>query len=194
MVIINFAKKDMALTPTTQIELGFKAPDFSLPNVVTGEMDSFQGNRGTKGTLVMFICNHCPYVIHIQDELVRLANDYKEKGLGIIAISSNNIAAAPADRPELMKELALEKCFPFPYLYDETQDVAKAYDAACTPDFSLFNENDICVYRGRLDDSRPGNDLPLTGKDMRKAIEQMLAGEKQNDVQYPSLGCNIKWK
>jgi len=184
----------MALTPTTQIELGFKAPSFNLPNVVTGESNSYDQCKGKNGTLVMFICNHCPYVIHIRQALVRLAKDYQEKGIGFVAISSNNIDVVPQDGPELMKELALEEGFTFPYLYDESQDVAKAYDAACTPDFSLFDENDVCVYRGRLDDSRPGNDLPLTGKDMRNALDKMLNGEKQSEVQFPSLGCNIKWK
>jgi len=184
----------MALTPTTQIELGFKAPDFNLPNVVTDEMNSYNQIRGEKGTLVMFICNHCPYVIHIRKELVQLAKDYQEKGIGIVAISSNNIEAVPSDGPEHMKNLALEEGFTFPYLYDESQEVAKAYDAACTPDFSLFDASDVCIYRGRLDDSRPGNDLPLTGKDMRNAFDKLLAGENQEEVQFPSLGCNIKWK
>jgi len=184
----------MALTPTTQIELGFKAPDFNLINVVSDEMNSYKETKGENGTLVMFICNHCPYVIHVREELIQLANDYKQKGIGFIAISSNNIEVVPADSPKYMKELALSDGFPFPYLYDETQEVAKAYDAACTPDFSLFDKDDICVYRGRLDDSRPGNDMPLTGKDMRSAIDKVLKGQDQDPIQFPSLGCNIKWK
>jgi len=184
----------MALTPTTQIDLGFKAIDFKLPNVVTDEMLSFENIKGENGTLVMFICNHCPYVIHVRPMLIQLAKEYREKGIGFVGISSNDITVVSADSPENMKSLALEEGFPFPYLYDESQEVAKAYDAACTPDFALFDANDLCVYRGRLDASRPGNDIPLSGNDMRQALDNVLENKKQSDVQFPSLGCNIKWK
>jgi thiol-disulfide isomerase/thioredoxin len=184
----------MSLTPTTSIPLGFKAPEFLLPDAVSGQAMSYSDIRGEKGTLVMFICNHCPFVIHVQEQLIAIANDYRERGIGFVAISSNDVENYPQDRPELMKELALEEGFPFPYLYDETQEVAKAYDAACTPDFDLFDANDICVYRGRLDESRPGNDAALTGEDMRAAIDTVIAGKEIEGVQYPSMGCNIKWK
>lgn len=184
----------MALTPTVHIPLGFKAPEFSLPDTVSGNIYSFEELKGEKGTLVMFICNHCPYVIHVREELIRIANDYKNKGIGFIAISSNDVENYPEDSPEKMKKLAVQMSFPFPYLYDETQNVARAYDAACTPDFDLFDANDICVYRGRLDESRPGKDIPVTGKDMRIALDAVLEGKEIPERQYPSMGCNIKWK
>lgn len=184
----------MALTPTIHIPLGFKAPEFALPDTVSGNTFSFNDLKGEKGTLVMFICNHCPYVIHVRDELIRIANDYKSKGIGFIAISSNDVENYPEDSPEKMKELADSLNFPFPYLYDETQKVARDYDAACTPDFNLFDANDICVYRGRLDESRPGKEIPITGKDMRDAIDAVLQGKEISEKQYPSMGCNIKWK
>ncbi len=184
----------MALTPTTQIELGFVAPSFSLLNVVTNTSQSYDSLKGKKGTLVMFICNHCPYVIHVRPELIRLANDYIPQGIGFIAISSNDIEAVPQDSPEMMSKLAKDEQFSFPYLYDERQSVAKSYDAACTPDFALFDASDICVYRGRLDDSRPGNDIALSGKDMRQALDNIIHQNPQEKIQYPSLGCNIKWK
>ncbi|MDA0714132.1 MAG: thioredoxin family protein [Bacteroidetes bacterium] len=184
----------MSLTPTASIPLGFKAPAFSLPNVVSDELMTFTDVRGSKGTLVMFICNHCPYVIHVREELIRLANDYKVKGFGFVAISSNDVENYPDDRPELMKKLALEEGFPFPYLYDESQSVAKAYDAACTPDFDLFDASDVCVYRGRLDESRPGSGIPVTGRDIRGALDAILTGRDIPKPQYPSMGCNIKWK
>ena len=184
----------MSLTPTTSIPLGFKAPEFSLSDVVSGKVLSFDDIKGSKGTLVMFICNHCPYVIHVREELIRLAKDYLPKGIGFVAISSNDVENYPDDRPDLMKELALEENFPFPYLYDESQSVAKAYDAACTPDFDLFDASEICVYRGRLDESRPGSGVPVTGKDMRAAMNSILNGQPMPVPQYPSMGCNIKWK
>ncbi len=185
----------MALTPTTNIKLGFTAPPFSLPNVVTNGLVTYQDIRGEKGTLVMFICNHCPYVIHVRQQLIALANDYKNKGIGFVAISSNDVENYPQDSPEEMKKLALKLGFPFPYLYDESQEVAKAYDAACTPDFSLFDANDKCVYRGQLDDATPGNDIPVTGKSLRRVLDQLLNGEKiDENNQKPSLGCGIKWK
>lgn len=184
----------MSLTPTTSIPLGFKAPDFQLPDTVSGKPLGYADIRGEKGTLVMFICNHCPYVIHVKEELVKLANDYLPKGIGFVAISSNDVANYPADSPELMKKLAISDKFPFPYLYDESQAIAKAYDAACTPDFMMFNEKDSCVYRGRLDASRPGSGVPVTGEDMRNAFDSMLNGEEIAEPHYPSMGCNIKWK
>ena len=184
----------MARTPTTQIPLGFKAPEFRLPDTVSGNFVSLNDIAGSKGTVVMFICNHCPFVIHVREELVKLANDYKDKGFGFVAISSNDIVNYPDDAPQKMKQLALELEFPFPYLYDETQEVAKAYDAACTPDFSVFDKDQLCVYRGQLDDARPGNDAPVNGKDLRHLLDCLLNGKKVPQEQKPSLGCNIKWK
>lgn len=184
----------MARTPTVQLDLGYQAPEFSLPNVLTGNDDSFSDVKGEHGTVVMFICNHCPFVIHVMDELVNVANDYKERGIDFVAISSNDVSTHPDDSPELMKKLAEEKAFPFPYLYDESQEVAKAYTAACTPDFSVFDAEDKCVYRGQLDSSRPGNDKPVNGQDLRKVLEDLLSGKSISDNQVPSIGCNIKWK
>lgn len=184
----------MAATETLQIPLGYLAPEFLLPDTVTDKTLSFADVKGEKGTVVMFICNHCPYVIHVKDELVRLANDYGSKGIGFVAVSSNDVEKYPADAPELMKTFAAENAFPFPYLYDETQDVARAYFAACTPDFSIFDASNACVYRGQLDNSRPKNDNPVTGKDIRTVLDLLLAGEPIPTAQVPSIGCNIKWK
>lgn len=144
--------------------------------------------------MVMFICNHCPFVVHVMDELVNVANDYKNKGIGFVAISSNDVSTHPTDSPELMKKLADEKSFPFPYLYDESQEVAKAYTAACTPDFSVFDADNNCVYRGQLDSSRPGNDEPVNGADLRGVLDDLLLGKSISENQIPSIGCNIKWK
>ncbi len=184
----------MARTPSNMIPLGYKAPDFTLPDVISGQNKSLNDLAGNNGTLIMFICNHCPFVIHIQDELVRLANDYIDKGFKFIAINSNDIENYPDDHPEKMKDLALRLNYPFPYLFDESQSVAKAYDAACTPDFYLFDSALKCVYRGQLDDSRPQTDIPVNGKDIRKALDKVLSGEPIDPDQKPSLGCNIKWK
>ena len=184
----------MARTPTTQIPLGFKAPDFNLPDTVSGKNLSLLEVKGEKATVVMFTCNHCPFVKHINAGLVALANDYIPKGVGFVAISSNDVENYPDDSPELMAKLAAEEGYPFPYLYDETQEIAKAYSAACTPDFSIFDGDLNCVYRGQLDDSRPGSDIPVTGKDMRAALDAILEGLKVDPNQKPSLGCNIKWK
>ena len=185
----------MARTLTKQIPLGYEAPVFSLPNVVTNAPTEFKDIKGEKGTVVMFICNHCPFVVHVMGGLVDLANDYLKKGFGFVAISSNDIENYPQDRPELMKELATANNFPFPYLYDASQEVAKAYDAACTPDFSIFDGNDRCVYRGQLDDSRPGNEIPVTGESIRAALDLMAQGKELDPAsQKPSIGCNIKWK
>lgn len=184
----------MALTESTMLQLGTKAPTFSLPDTVSGNEISFQDIKGNNGTVVMFLCNHCPYVIHVNQELIRIANDYKEKGIGFVAISSNDAVKYTDDTPDKMKLIAKVLMYPFPYLYDESQDVARAYDAACTPDLYIFDADDQLYYRGRLDESRPGNDKPLTGKDMRLALDLLLRGEAPMTKQYPSAGCNIKWK
>jgi peroxiredoxin len=184
----------MARTETIKRELGYTAPDFNLPDTVSGRNISLDDVRGEHGTVVMFICNHCPFVKHVNAQLAALAIDYLPKGIGFVAISSNDVNNYPDDHPDLMKVLAEEEGFPFPYLYDETQDIARAYSAACTPDFSIFNSDLRCIYRGQLDDSRPGSDIPVTGKDIRSVLDAMLAGEPVTGVQYPSLGCNIKWK
>ena len=184
----------MAATETLQIPLGFTAPEFHLPDTVSGNHYTFGDLQGKKATVVMFICNHCPYVIHIKDELVKLAKDYLPKDIHFIAISSNDVEKYPADSPELMKTFAIENGFPFPYLYDESQDVAKAYFAACTPDFSVFDAENKCVYRGQLDNSRPKNDNPVTGKDIREALDAILSNVPVSQLQIPSIGCNIKWK
>ncbi|GAB5538752.1 MAG: thioredoxin family protein [Salibacteraceae bacterium] len=184
----------MALTETTPMELGYKAPFFSLPDVISGDLISPQDVPSRKGLVVMFICNHCPYVIHVREELVRLANDYRSKGIGFIAISSNDVENYPEDSPEKMKELAMELNFPFPYLYDESQRVAKAYKAACTPDFSVFDSQLTCVYRGRLDGSTPGNNIPVSGTDLRNALDALIQGKELDQPQLPSMGCGIKWK
>lgn len=184
----------MALTETIQLPLGFEAPAFSLTDVVTGAMVSLEGLKGERGTVVMFICNHCPYVIHVRQKLVEVARQYQPMGINFIAISSNDITRYPDDSPEKMKQLALEMDFPFPYLYDETQEVAKAYHAACTPDLSVFDASLACVYRGRLDDSTPGNGKQVTGNDLSKSLDALLRGDVPVEPQYPSMGCNIKWK
>ncbi|MBV7267799.1 thioredoxin family protein [Winogradskyella luteola] len=184
----------MALTPSNMLPLGTKAPDFSLIDTKDDHIKSLNALKGNTGTLIMFICNHCPFVIHVNSELVKLANDYKSKGINCIAISSNDVVNYPQDGPDKMKQHAIDNYYPFPYLYDESQDVAKAYDAACTPDFFLFDENLKLVYAGQLDDSRPGNHIPVTGKDLRAALDALVNNEKVNPTQKPSMGCNIKWK
>ncbi|GAB5518025.1 MAG: thioredoxin family protein [Rhodothermales bacterium] len=184
----------MAVTPSTYVELGSAAPAFSLPDTVSGQQRSLDDVRGEKGTVVMFICNHCPFVLHVNAELVRLANDYAGRGIGFVAISSNDAVAYPQDGPERMKVQAERLGYPFPYLYDASQAVAKAYDAACTPDFYVFDGDLKLVYHGQLDDSRPGNRQPVTGQDMREALNACLAGTAYTEPQKPSVGCNIKWK
>jgi peroxiredoxin len=184
----------MALTLTTPLELGFSAPEFELPDVVSGRKMTLDDVRGEKATLMMFICNHCPYVIHVRSQLIQLARDYQPKGVGFAAVSSNDAVRYPDDSPEKMKQIAEEMDFPFPYLYDESQEVAKAYTAACTPDFALFDRNLKCVYRGRLDGSTPGNDEPLSGADMRRALDAVLNNQMIDWQQEPSMGCSIKWK
>lgn len=176
------------------LELGTEAPAFSLPDVVSGRTVSPGDFASEKALLVMFICRHCPYVKHVQDELARLGRDYVDKGLAVVAISSNDAEAYPDDSPESLAEMARQQGFVFPLCYDETQAVAKAYKAACTPDFFLFDSSHRLAYRGQLDDSRPGNDKPVTGNDLRNAIDTVLAGASVDSDQRPSLGCNIKWK
>lgn len=184
----------MAATETIRIPLGYQAPGFCLQDTVSGKLVSLQELRGERATVVMFICNHCPYVKHVNKQLVTLANDYIPKGVSFIAISSNDVVNYPQDSPELMKATALEEGYPFPYLYDESQEVAKAYHAACTPDFSIYDKELKCVYRGQLDDSRPKNDSISDGKDIRAALDAVLIGMPVSDKQFPSMGCNIKWK
>jgi len=183
----------MVRTPSTMLPLGTTAPDFSLPNV-DGRTVSLADAVGPKGTVVMFICNHCPFVKHVADQLAALGRDVMPLGIGVVAISSNDVSTHPADSPEQMVHEAEDRGYPFPYLYDEAQEVAKAYHAACTPDFFLFDAGRKLVYRGQLDASRPGNELPVTGADLRAAIDAVLAGRPVATEQRPSLGCNIKWK
>ena len=183
----------MVRTPSTMLPLGTPAPDFTLPNV-DGRILSLADVTGPAGTVVMFICNHCPFVKHVATELARLGRDVLARGIGCVAISSNDVASHPADSPEQMVHEAEERGYPFPYLYDETQEVAKAYRAACTPDFYLFDATGRLVYRGQLDSSRPGSDVPVTGRDLRVAIDALVAGKPPVAGQVPSLGCNIKWK
>ncbi|WP_422348635.1 thioredoxin family protein [Flagellimonas sp.] len=183
----------MARTPSNMLALGTKAPDFSLVDTVTDTQKSLSEVKGEKGTVIMFICNHCPFVVHVNPEISKLGKEYQSKGIGFVAISSNDVINYPDDAPHLMKQKAAEEGYTFPYLYDETQEVAKAYDAACTPDFYLFDGNLDLVYRGQLDDSRPGNGLPLTGTDLRNAMDALLAGKAIDSEQKPSIGCNIKW-
>ena len=184
----------MAATETVSIDLGFKAPDFNLLDTISGEHKDLAAVKGEKGTVVMFTCNHCPFVLHVNAQLVQLAKDYLPKGVGFVAISSNDVKGYPQDSPELMTQLAAKVGYLFPYLYDETQDIAKAYKAVCTPDFSIFDADLKCVYRGQLDSSRPGNGKPVTGSDIRAALDAILAGEEVDENQHPSIGCNIKWK
>jgi peroxiredoxin len=184
----------MARALTTQISLGFKAPDFKLIDTVSDKYLTLSDVSGEHGTVVMFICNHCPFVVHVIDELVRLGNDYMAKGFGVVAICANDVVNYPDDSSKNMKSLAIEKNFPFPYLYDESQEVAKSYDAACTPDFSVFDKDLLCVYRGQLDDARPENIAPVNGNDLRMVLDSLLIGEEISKIQKPSIGCNIKWK
>jgi peroxiredoxin len=184
----------MALTPSTMLSLGTKAPDFFLPDVVSGNTISLKTFADKKALLVMFICRHCPFVKHVQQQLAQIGQDYADQSLGIAAISANDVANYPDDSPDNLKLMAKELGFNFPFCYDESQETAKAYTAACTPDFFLFDENRQLVYRGQLDESRPSNNVPVTGKDLRSAIDAVLAGKEINLDQKPSIGCNIKWK
>ncbi|MEM7186389.1 MAG: thioredoxin family protein [Bacteroidota bacterium] len=184
----------MALTPSNMLELGTSAPEFTLIDAVSNKPVSLADVRGEKGTVVMFICNHCPFVIHVNEEIVRVANDYHVTGFGFVAISSNDVEKYPQDGPQLMWETARKNNYPFPYLYDETQEIAKAYDAACTPDFYVFDAELKLVYRGQLDNSRPGNRIPVNGRDLRESLDNILNNSPQREDQKPSMGCNIKWK
>lgn len=184
----------MALTPSTMIDLGTNAPDFKLLDTLTNKYLSLKNLKSAKATVIMFICNHCPYVKHVNHQLVQLAKDYQVKGISFIAISANDAKTFPEDSPSNMAKLGKSLNFSFPYLYDETQSIAKAYQAACTPDFYIFDKNLRCVYRGQLDASRPGNKIPVTGKDIRAALNNILDGKLVNPQQIPSMGCNIKWK
>ena len=183
----------MARTPSTMLALGTRAPDFSLPDTEGGTV-SLADLAGARGLLVAFICNHCPFVIHLREALAELGKEAQERGLQVVAISSNDVENYPQDSPALMAEEKANAGYTFPYLYDETQEVAKAYEAACTPDFYLFDGDQRLVYRGQFDASRPGNDEPINGSDLRAAIDALLAGDGPAENQLPSLGCNIKWK
>lgn len=176
------------------LDLGTEAPDFSLPDTVSGEVVSLDDFSGRKALLVMFICNHCPYVKHVREGLAQFARDYSDADLGIVAISSNDIEQYPTDSPVAMAEEAKTYGYTFPYLYDEDQSVAKSYSAMCTPDFFLFGPDRKLVYRGRFDESRPDSGIPVTGKDLRAAVDAVLADEAVSEEQYPSMGCSIKWK
>jgi len=185
---------EMALKESTMLALGTPLPDFALPDVRSQEIMRPETFQEKAVLLVMFICRHCPYVVHVQDELTRLAKDYVEKGVGILGISSNDARGYPADAPSRLQEMAEQLGWKFPYCYDETQTVAKAFTAACTPDFFVFDRQRHLVYRGQLDESRPGNGKPVTGRDLRAALDAALAGQPGPSQQRPSAGCNIKWK
>ncbi|MBK8702729.1 MAG: thioredoxin family protein [Saprospiraceae bacterium] len=184
----------MAYTESTMLPLGTQAPHFALPDTVSGNMVSLDDIISDKATVVMFLCNHCPYVVHVNPEISRLAREYQAIGVSFVGISSNDAVKYPDDGPDKMKETAVQAGYTFPYLYDEMQEVARAYDAACTPDFYVFDGNRRLVYRGRLDRSRPANQEPLDGRDLRAALDAVLEGGLVDEKQYPSGGCNIKWK
>lgn len=184
----------MSLTPSNMLPLGIIAPDFLLPASNFNTNFKFEDCKGKLGTLVVFMCNHCPYVLHVIDEIVMIANDYRVQGIGIVAISSNDILKYPQDAPDKMADFTLKHKVDFAYLYDESQKIAKKYAAACTPDFYLFNEQNKLVYRGQLDDSRPENGIPVSGSDLRNAIDSIVYNRHLNEVQKPSMGCGIKWK
>lgn len=184
----------MSRTASYMLPLGTEAPDFHLPNTLDGLEVSLSDSKGPQGTLIIFMCNHCPYVLHLLDKMIEITSKIKGLGINTVAISSNDVENYPDDSPKLMKQLAEDKNFGFPYLYDESQRVALAYEAACTPDFFLFDSKLKLVYRGRFDDARPKNDVPVTGKDLLQAAENLANGVSQIEDQIPSLGCNIKWK
>ncbi|MEC4806887.1 MAG: thioredoxin family protein [Jaaginema sp. PMC 1079.18] len=184
----------MVLTPSTMLSLGTQAPAFELPDAVTQDMISLDSFTDKTALLVMFMCRHCPFVKHVQEELAQIGQDYADKSLGIVAISANDIEKHPDDAPEKLKEMATTLGFNFPFCYDGTQEVAKTYTAACTPDFFLFDRDRALVYRGQLDESRPSNGIPVTGKDLRTAIDEVLRDRTPDPNQKPSIGCNIKWK
>ena len=184
----------MARTLSNMLPLGTIAPGFNLPDTISGDMMNLNDLKSDKATVIMFLCNHCPYVLHVNEELVRLIKKYQEKGVSFVGISSNDVINYPQDGPDKMKTHAAEVGYTFPYLYDESQDIAKAYDAACTPDFYVFDKNMELVYRGQMDDSRPGSGIPVTGEDLRDALDAVLSGRPAPTIQKPSMGCNIKWK
>lgn len=184
----------MALKESNMLPLGTTAPDFTLPDTVSGQLVHAHQEMNDRISVIMFLCNHCPYVIHVNAQIVALAKEYQEQGVRFLAISSNDVINYPQDGPDLMKTTAQEAGYSFPYLYDETQEVARAYDAACTPDFYVFGPDMKLTYRGRLDSSRPGNDQPLNGADLRHALDALLDDKPAPEPQYPSAGCNIKWK
>ena len=184
----------MAQSLSNMVSLGTVAPEFYLKDTNSNDYFTFSDLKGEKGTLVFFICNHCPFVHHVLDEIVMIANDYRVQGIGVIAISSNDAVKYPQDGPQQMTEFAFQNKFEFPYLYDESQEVAKAFEAACTPDFFLYNNQNQLVYRGQLDDSRPGNEIPLSGNDLRGAIDGVIYNRSINPNQKASIGCGIKWK
>lgn len=184
----------MVVTPSSMLPIGTPAPAFNLPDTVSGETLSLDQLKSDKATVIMFICNHCPYVQHIHHKLVDITNAYQSKGIQFIAISANDVEKYPEDGPDKMREMAETLGFLFPYLYDESQDVAKAYHAECTPDFFIFDHDLKCVYRGCFDESSPGNDIPVTGDKLGAALDAILAGEPVANDQKPSIGCNIKWK
>jgi peroxiredoxin len=183
----------MTVTASKMISLGTSAPDFSLPDT-EGNIVSLSDFERAPALLVVFMCNHCPFVKHILKDFIELAKEYQEEGVAVVAISANDVDGFPEDSPEMMTQKAKEAGFTFPYLYDETQEVARAYQATCTPDFFLYDKERKLVYRGQMDDSRPGNNVPITGSDLRVALEAVLKGEKVPAKQRPSMGCNIKWK
>ena len=184
----------MSLTPSTMIPLGTQAPYFKLKDVCSDKFLSLDEIKSNNATVIMFICNHCPYVKHIQAKLIDVVKNYQQKGVSFVAINSNDAINYPADNPEQMREIAHVKGYTFPYLYDETQDIAKAYHAACTPDFFVFDKNLACAYRGRFDDATPGNANPVTGKELTNALDAILANKSVDENQKPSVGCNIKWR
>jgi len=184
----------MALTASTMLPLGTKAPDFNLPDVISNQTISIANFVGKKALLVMFICQHCPFVKHVQHQLAQIGRDYLKQDVAIVAISANDVNKYPDDAPEKLKAMAEELGFTFPFCYDESQETAKTYTAACTPDFFLFDADQRLVYRGQLDNSRPSNEQPVDGHDLRTALEQVLAGQSVSQDQKPSIGCNIKWK
>jgi peroxiredoxin len=184
----------MVKTLSSMLDLGTIAPNFSLIDTTSGKLFSLDNNQGNNATVIMFICNHCPYVKHIAHELTNIANNYIPKGISFIAINSNDITQYPDDSPENMQATAKNLAYPFPYLFDETQEVAHAYHAKCTPDFFVFDKNLHLVYRGQLDDSRPGSNTPVTGDSMRQALDSLLTNQPITVIQKPSIGCNIKWK
>jgi len=184
----------MTVVTSKMLRLNTNAPEFSLKDTLSGKTLSLSDLKSRKATVIIFMCNHCPFVKHIRSELINVANHYIPKGISFIAINANDVGNYPEDSPENMKKVAEELHFPFPYLFDKKQEVAKAYDAACTPDFFVFDGNLKCVYQGQFDDSRPNNSLPITGKDLRMALDCLLKGEPILQDQKPSMGCNIKWK